>query len=427
MINLEYIEDYYKEALDEMNRCLGIEVFTEDKEGVYKENYYFRDHLQIPYISDLLAKEKTRNIILEFVSKFLDDHATQLSTSGPVYKFTFGDKETSVLYDLFNITKEKILEMYEEMVKETYYGNISLFFTGWVKNAPHKILITSILIEALQKGYSETVECCEYLWAFSEYPILYNEYWSTGVKEDVMNYTIEHLGSKFQVRKVKNIQELIKYDAHASVTAHEDRLKTGADNEYLDFMQRIRSQMNSKFKNISRVYYVNNKNNASQHSKQSTFDDGTLVDQEGITTNLSQIIDNTVSKFMSGSLNNSMIKVASESNKVDKNNLTGFLNQVWGSKDNKLSRLVENIITAYFSKNPTSTSVGSSEFINFGLGLYRSIGASKDPLYIEIKSIMNYWIHNIVDIKQYYSREPTWIVYTRAMFDYVVLMIVYYN
>ena len=120
MINLEYIEDYYKEALDEMNRCLGIEVFTEDKEGVYKENYYFRDHLQIPYISDLLAKEKTRNIILEFVSKFLDDHATQLSTSGPVYKFTFGDKETSVLYDLFNITKEKILEMYEEMVKETY-------------------------------------------------------------------------------------------------------------------------------------------------------------------------------------------------------------------------------------------------------------------------------------------------------------------
>lgn len=433
MADIDFIEDYYIEAMNTMNSYLGKsevlteDLFMEDKEGVYKENYYFRDHLQIPYITDVLSKSKTRDVILEFVSKFLDDHSTQLSTSGPVYMFTFDDKDTSVLYNLFNINGDKIIEMYNEMIKETYYGKISPFFTGWVQNAPHKILITSILIESLQKGYEETVECCEYLWAFSEYPLLYRDYWSTGVKKDVMDYTIEHLGSKYQVRKVKNLQELLKYDAHASVVAHADRLKTGADNEYLDLMQRIRNQMKNKFKNIAKAYYENDKANATQHSKGSTFDDGTLADQEGITTNLSQVIDNTVNKFMSGSLNNTMIKVAAEGSKVDKDNLKGFLGQVWASKQNKLDRLVENIITIYFNKNPTNTSVGSTEFMNFGLALYRSIGTSKDPLYQDIKSIMNYWAYDIVNIKQYYNREGTWIVYTRAMFDYVVLMIMYYN
>lgn len=423
-----YLEEDIQEAYDEMFSYLEHnDPFSEAKEGVFKDNYYLRDNLQLPYVSKELAKPRVRESIIEFVGTFMDKHSVELSTSGPVHIFVFGEKEVSTLYELFNINGEKLYELYENMIKETYYGKISKFITGWVKHAPHKILLTAMLIEALQKGYNDIVECCEYMWAFTEYPILYREFWKNGVKEDVMNYTIEHLGAKYIVTKVKNLQELLKYDAHATVTLKNDKLKIGMDETYIDFMRNLRNNIKNKFKNISKAYYKNNENNASQHNKGAQYDDGSLADQEGYNTNIAQVIESTVNKFMINSINISIAKISADGSKVDKDNLITFINQIFAVKSNKLPKLIEDIITAFFSKNPTVTSTGSAEFVNFGLALYRSIGTSRDPLYQDIKSIMGYWMNDIINISQYYQREGTQISYARAIFNYVIFMINYYN
>lgn len=438
----EYVQDAAKEmSMNEETMCYaGIEdeSFNEsyyfesennsnEKDGVYKINYYLRDHLQIPYIQDVLSKASVQDRLIEFVSKFLDDHSKELSTSGPVHIIVFGDKETNFLYEMFGLNKEMIIDFYDNMIKEAFYGKISKFITGWVLNAPHKILLTSMLIEAIQKGYDDMVECCEYLWAFSEYPIIYRDYWKTGVKEDVMDYTIEHLGTKFTVKKVPNLQALLKYDAHVSVVNKYELLKTGADHAYTDFMYRFRNQFNNRYKNIALAYYANNEANASQHVKDSQFDDGKLVDQDGHTTNIAQIVDKTINSFLTGEVNNAYAKICADGAKVDKDNLIGYLNLIFKSKDNNLSKIVENIITAFFLKNPSETTVGTVVFMNFGLALYRSIGTSKDPLYQEIKSILSYWVYDLINIKQFYSREGTWIAYTRSIFNYLIFMIHEYN
>ena len=435
-----YMEEYMLEAANEMKKyfmennlenyfeeSFNLAMYEANKEGVYKENYYLRDNLQIPYISKVLAKRKTRDSLIAFTGKFMDDHSTQLSTSGPVHIFMFGDKETSFLYDLFGVSADQLFTMYNNMINEAFYGKISSFITGWVRNAPHKILITAMLIEALQKGYDDIVECCEYLWAFSEYPIIYRMFWKTGVKEDVMSYTVEHLGSKFKVKKVSNLQALLKYDSNSSVTFMAEKLKTGADNTYTDLMQRMRNQIKNTFVNIAKAYYANDKLNATQHSSTTTFDDGTLADQEGHITNIAQSVDKTVSKFAIGEVNVTMAKITAEGSQVDKDNLIGYLNQINAAKNNKLPKLVENIITIYFNKNPTDTSLGSSEFLNFGLAMYRSIGTSKDPMYQEIKAILAMWMDDIINIRQFYTRDATVISYTRAIFNYIILMINYYN
>ena len=93
----------------------------EGKEGVYKENYYLRDNLQTPIIAPVLSKSANRDAIVDFVIQFMDEHSKQLSTSGPVYSFTFGTKETGFLYELFNTNKDKMLELYDNLIKETYY------------------------------------------------------------------------------------------------------------------------------------------------------------------------------------------------------------------------------------------------------------------------------------------------------------------
>lgn len=421
-----YLQEHLDEATDEMNKFLEARG-DPTKPKPYKENYYFRDHLQTPKVTPVLAKPANREKIVEFVGTFLDEHSTQLSTSGPVYVFTFGEKEAGFLYELFNTNPTEVFDMYNKMVAETWDGKISAFFTGWVKHAPHKILITSILIDALQNDYDDIVTCCEYLWAFCEYAIVYRSFWRTGVKEEVMNYTIEHLGSKFKVKKVQNLQELLKYDATSSVNSQEERLKTGMDHTYTDFMYRMRNQIKNTFKNLSKAYYDNDEANATQHSKDAQFDDGSNADQEGYNTNMAQVIDKTINKFATGTTNSALLGAAAEANHIDKANLTGYVNQIMTTKENRLNKFIENVITAYFVKYPTSSTVGSGEFYNFGLALYRSLGSSKDPLLQEIRSILNFWMDDVIHIRDSYQNAGTIINYTRAIFNYIIFMIGYYN
>ena len=215
--NTEFIE----ESFDEYEEASG-------KEGVFKINFYMRDHLQIPYVKKALDNPRTKDEIIDFLGRYIDIHQGQLATIGPVYKFTFNIKESEWLYNLFGVTKEQLLEMYNEMIRDTYYGNISKFFTGWIQHAPYKLLLAALLIEVIQRGDKELLECCEYMWAFSEYAIIYSSFWKTGVKEDVMKYTIEHLSTKFKVKKVKNLQERIE---KLQELANEYKSFSGINNE----------------------------------------------------------------------------------------------------------------------------------------------------------------------------------------------------
>ncbi len=422
------MEEYLEEAMKEMKAYWeSTEYMTEDKEGVYKTNYYFRDNLQTKYISTPLAKESVRDSIVEFVGKYIDDHSTQLSTAGPVLVFTFSTKEANVLYEIFGVNGDQIIELYHKMIDETYNGKISPFFTTWFVNAPHKLLITAMLIEAVQKGYNDIVECCEYMWAFSEYALMYREFWKTGVNEEVMKYTIEHLGSKYIITQMMNLQGLLKYDAHSSVMAHMESLKQGVDNVYIDLAYRMRNQIKNKFKNISRAYYNNIESNASQHSKSSQFDDGSLADVEGHITNIAQAVDRTINKFSTGSVNSAIAKIAADGSNVDKDTLIGYINQIMAVKNNNIGKFIENVITSYFNKNPTSESLGSTEFLNFGIMLFRSISTSKDELYQVIRQILNFWMYDIINIRQFYKSEGTISNYNRAVFNYMIFMINHYN
>lgn len=421
----QFMEDYINEEFSPNE--LYLDLITEAaKDNVFKDNYIYRDKLQVKIVEPILKKKANQERIIEFTGSFIDKHEKELSTSGPVYIFTFSDRETKFFYELFGITGDKLIELFNEVVTETYYGSIHKFMVQWINNAPYKLLFVAIIIESLQKNYADMLEVMEYLFAFSEYPLIYRNFWKIGVREDIMDYTIEHLGSKFQVKKVKNLGELLKYDSHLCVENMKDRLLSGADNVYTDFMQDLKNRINNKFRNIANAYYINIENNNTQHTKSSQFDDGSLADQEGMNTIIATIVDSTNNKFSTSPINGSMVKAVAEGNKCDKDILTGFINQIWKSKDNRLFKLVENIITAYFNKYPTETNI-TNQFINFGLLLFRSIATSKDPIYNEIRDILDHWMYDIIDITSQYQNKGTIINYTRGVFNYVIWMIKYYN
>lgn len=392
--------------------------------GENKHSYYLYENLQQKYIAGPLAKPANQDRLIEFTAKFLDDHVRAFETPGPTHMFTFDKKEHAFIYEMFGVSHELILQLCHEMFK-VVYGSEKLF--GLIKEGPHKVLLTAIIVECIQKNYTDVLEACKYIMAFMEYPVLYRRTWSIGVNEDVMNYTIEHLPNKFKIKKMKNVRELLKYDMDGAFRLCYNRLKDPTDIQYIGFIQRCRNQLSASFKKLAKEYYDNINNNATQHAKDGVLDDGNLADQEGNYANLSTSIENTYTKFLSNGISDRIAKIAAEGNSVNKDILVTYINQIYTTKQNKLYQFIDRVITAYMSKSPANTSLGSGEFLNFGLTLYRSIGTSKDEIYMSIRAILNYWMDDIIKITKFYQNKGTIINYTRAIFNYMIMMINHHN
>jgi hypothetical protein len=415
----------YQMYMEESESILSAE-YNMFIESVKRESYYLREHL-MPKISPVLAKESNRNKIIDFTGKFIDDHSTQLLTSGPVYIFTFSDKETSFLYDLFNITKKELLDMTRNMIRATYEGESQF---GIVSSAPHKILITAILIDSINNNYTDIIECGEYLAIFAEYPLVFRKFWKVGagVKEDVMEYTIEHLPNKFGIKKQKNLLGFLKYVSHSATTFFTNRLKTGMDNQYVDYIQRLRSQLSSAFRNIANQYYVNYEKNATMHSQSDQMDDGKFVDNEGTTTNIAAVSDNIYNKFLVNDVNVAMAGAAANASDINKDNLVGYLNKIYADKKNRLNKFTENVVYLFMTNEKyIGSNIDSKEFIEFGLALYRSLGTSKMEQHKQLKDILDYWMHDVIEIDKDYTREATQIYYRRGIFNYFIMMMKYYD
>jgi hypothetical protein len=130
---------------------------------------------------------------------------------------------------------------------------------------------------------------------------------------------------------------------------------------------------------------------------------------------------------MSSNVDPQIVKIIAQASEIDPENLKSYLNLIIKDKRNRLEKMIENCIVIYFQKNPEATSVGTGEFLNFGLGLYRSLPGSKDKLYIELRSILDFWMNEIVKIKTLYKGSTTINSYTRGVFNYFIMMINHFN
>lgn len=401
------------------------EIVTKPKSK--KINYYLNEHLLIPYIHDKLSKPAVRNKIIEGVGNFIDTHMKVLSAPAPMYQMPFGEKEEAFLYEVFDLTPDKLREIFNEMDKETWDGKISKMFVSFMNHTPAKLMVIAMLIDALRNNYEDMVECAEYIYAFIEYPILFHKSWPLGVKEDVMLATLENINGRFTITKTNNVQEWLKHDMDGLLETYQKSLIVGSDDVYTAFMQNCRNWLKSKFKNIANVYYKIDEQNITQHTQVSSFDDGTLNDQTGINSIIMQISTATSNKFTNKEISDSLVRAVSENSGIDKDLVKDYISKIYNTGNNRIPIFVENVINAYFNKYPTEMRLDKTNFISFGLALFRSIANSKNQIYISIKQVLDYWMNDIVDIDAYTSRAATKINYTKAIYNYMIFMIANYN
>ena len=417
IINMDY-ESYMLEHI--LEKIEGDE-FTEGVKA--KENYYFKENL-IPLVLKAMTPDNV-NKVIEFTGDFINSHADQLFDAGPIKTFTFGDKETSFLYNMIDISKDQLLEMFNEMKKQVYDYDLN---TEVITSAPHKILITAMLVWAIQNNNEDIVECCKLLIVLAEYPMIYRKYWPFGVREDIMNYTVEHLSSKNIIKKKNNLLNYLQHHGEVPTKNHRDRLKTGMDHSYVDYINAIRSQMNAAFNKIKDAYTKNHEANATEKATKSKTEEGDLAEQNSLSSSIGNLAENTCNKIRTAGTNERIAKAIAENVDISKEKLVAYLNRIFSTKNNNLYGMVESIISLFLHSNPVDDKLGSGVFLTFGLALYRSIGTSKDPMKQKISKILVSWVDDILELrKEYPNRDATVIGYRSAIFKYIVFAIQHHN
>jgi len=394
-----------------------------------KANYYFQENL-MPLIESALTPKGVDSLI-DFVSRFLDDHFDQLNTAGPVYNITFTDKDSAFFYQMIGKSKDEILEMFDEMVAQTYSGeNVNKVFRIYTTRViPHILIFIAMLIWGINHQDNDVVECCQYLVVFSIYPILFRRYWKYRVRPDLMDYTIERLSNKNIIKKGDTVQDWLRHHGQTSVNNFRTRLVNPVpDGIYLDFALRVRSQINSALQVLSNAYYSNYAKDASQHITDSRYDDGNLVEQENQNAKAAYLAENIAIKMRSNQANQQFSNLVADAAKVSVDKMVNHINTILLHEESRLVKLIENILILFYKSKPLDDNLGSDVFLEFGLGLYKSISSSKDPLRKEITAIMDYWVHTILNLQQEYSTRPASVkAYRRALYNYMIYMIRYYK
>ena len=194
----------------------------------------------------------------------------------------------------------------------------------------------------------------------------------------------------------------------------------------MDFLYRARNQLKATIKKIAKVYFDNIQNNGTLVAQSGIDANGNVTNVDGQYSNTSAVIDKIYAKMQANFIHKAFVKFNAEANSVNKDLLETYLNKIYSDQNNKLHKFIENVVIGYFRKTG-NTEIISGEFISYGLALYRSIASSKDELYIELRTIVDYWMNDIIHITDSYSNKGTIINYTRGVFNYMIWMMNYYK
>lgn len=431
MIN-EYFESdksLYEIYLEDDNEMeMNNEIELTDK-GVNKNSSILKRKLY-PIIEDKLSDNKNIQSLLTFINNFISKNIEALSATGPIELIPFNNRNINQILNIFEIDETFLTDLCKEAEHNAFPNKA--YDVVMVNAGPeHKILFAGIAIYGLKHNNQNALSIASFLLAFAQYPIAFHQFWRLGVKQDVMEYTIEHLSNQFAIRKHPNILSLMTYMTQLAIDTHKERLKTNMDHTYFDLGIRVKNAFYSSFTNIAKAYYKNYENNNTIHTQVDEYEDGNLSDVEGNMNNINEITNDIYNKFIINGIEESLVAVASRgtssSMSVDKVKLSSYLNTIKSHKDNKIKQFIESILYLFFNKfDLNDDAINSTQFLSYGINLYKSISLSKDEHSTNLKNILNMWV-DICGLRENISRDATIIAYKKAIFVYFILAIQKYK
>lgn len=339
--------------------------------------------------------EKHRSDIMKFVIEYIKVHMEDLSTRGPSRRVYWLNTDTLGFFKAIDIEESEI----KELIKKC-----DQIKSNWeINNRPINMIFTLLACyywnnmsnaEKKSNNYKNTmVFIINLIFTIKFYTSIQYKYLPYGANEEEMNALIDDISSRYSLKQVNSIYELLEYIAYTNVKNAADLMGNPTDYNICYFMDNLNSRINSSIKGI-----VNEFRKKYDSGKRTSIDTLEKTNSEGdryldVADNISNDISILTRKIMiklstDSTVVESLLQVACKQTKVSISKMRITIENIAANDKELVSQLISLILSYYLGtlKKPKNT-IRSVGFITIMKKVY-GISNTNVELVIKIKDIL---------------------------------------
>lgn len=362
-----------------------------------------------------LVNNKTKfSTLKRYIERYIDQHSEQLNYIAPTKRLIFSREGNDGMLFLNSLgirpqemTREiksiKSVAKISDVIKEPVFVTLTL-------------IIRQLIIDKREK---EADLFLMYL-TLGLYSSIQYRTFKYEPNENVVNYTLSRISNKFYFKQYGTVFKSLYQIALGLAANNNSTLVRDSDKDIIEYIMFLRSRISNTMVKFARELYKD----IDEGNYINTVKDSTEEEDYYEVENLSGTIDNLTSRvtlaFTQQSVDRTIVRMAAQLSQVNYQFLYAIIQELKAKEVEKFTRVVRNILIAYFKENHSMDSVGSRLFINETIKIYNKSNTS-DKLILEIKSIMDYFLQNYSSKYNATEREATRIKYRKSVFIFIVL------
>lgn len=360
-------------------------------------------------IYDILSEKCGENVLKNikafrsFVGSYVSEHMTELSFRGPGKKFVWVHDEE--FFKICGVKKEDVMNA----IKSSEYIK-----PNWIiANKPINMFMAFLCFYLFNHISAEekkaindpkkykTTNCylANLILCIRFYSSINYKYFPNGVKEDLMNKTIEELSDRYTFSGLNNIFEYLNNTAASNLMNAVDLYSKPTDYNINYFMDNLNSRINTVMKGIASAYYenVNNGVEVMTDKMETTNEEGDTI--LNIPQSVSADIESLVRKLAIKLSSNSQViekylYIACKETKQGVSRMKSTIQMMIDNDKELIIDLMRKIITYYlgYLKKDKKT-IRSINFISLMKKTY-NVSNTVDKGLIDIKESLNKLLEN---------------------------------
>lgn len=385
--------------------------------SIFKEKLY-------PIVEETLDIPRNNLKFKQLVGSYIDDHSNILNANGPSKQLIFGDIDKTNIYNIFGLKKEDITKLIKEVLKGMQSSTGFQLLNRHPENWLFYLITRYYHLHKDEKGINVSLV----ITILSDYSASYKNIFRYDPREDVMNYTIDHLTYQNYFKKGGSLFGGLMMTMQQIYNFLSPFMEDGSDAEIIRYIQRVRNSDKIALKKLMDKYMSNyNSGLKDTLTKDVNADIAFDDDKENNTSiilNLSQAI---TSQIMSNGLDLKRVGLAKSAGRISMVECRFYLSKIIiEDRSDEIEKFIQSILFKYlYDDHHKKSDINSIQFLYYALDLFKRTNSS-DPNILRVKDTLNLWSEE-TGIHSKYTRTATRINYKKAIFMYFIYSIQDYN
>lgn len=373
------------------------------------------NQLYLP-IRDALSKKSTSQKYIHLVDNFRDKNVNKLRKNIPSERLSYPMSE---IYRIIGISNSDVIRA----IKNAHFSSSR----GDTVKSPNLMTLALILRSYIERNDKKGTRAALEMYTIATYTHLFSKYYNKYLpNEEVMEYTLSRLSSKFYFKKYNTVEDAIMATSETNLESNRESLLANNDEDIADFLTAHYSRLNNQMRKFANEYNIDlaDGNTLRKTQEEGSSSDGGSYKKgpESLSANVSQTIINVNRSLAQGIVDKRIVRVSSSNAKVESDVLERTLKEILDNDQSRVQSLISDLVLAYTNNGGDATKIHSKEFLGTMLILYKKNNIVQEE-FKRFRSTLEYFRETYGEKYSVSSRNSAKAAYKKALYTYFVLII----